>query len=123
MFLLHLWKKMCRLFLSVGKNVSADVLDEYLGSCSDYIGEAKLDIHERNETKLEQHRDGYGFAFLKDDHFEIKRYKEPIFERNPKDELQKMKTDVLFIVSSSFLKCPKYNLIIINFEIYYYMTG
>ena len=87
---------MCRLFLNIGQTVSENVFEEYIVSCSDYVGGVKLDVHERNETKLEQHKDGYGYAFVKDDHFELRRFREPIFERNPSKELMKLKTDVLF---------------------------
>ena len=88
---------MCRLFLNTGRIASKKTLEEYIGSCSDYIGGAKLDVHERNETKLEQHKDGYGYAYVKKDHFEIRRYREPIFQRNPVDEIRKIETDVLFV--------------------------
>ena len=88
---------MCRLFLNVGQIVSKKTLVEYIGSCSDYVGGIKLDVHERNETKLEQHKDGYGYAFIKDGHFEIRRFREPIFEQNPIDKILKLDTNVLFI--------------------------
>ncbi|MCE7741274.1 MAG: hypothetical protein GOP50_02345 [Candidatus Heimdallarchaeota archaeon] len=88
---------MCRLFLRIGKEVNEQVYSEFIGSCSDYVGGAKLDVHERNETKLEQHSDGFGYGYVKDDHFELRRFREPIYERNPVDEWKKIETDVLFI--------------------------
>ncbi len=88
---------MCRLFLNIGRTVSKQAFEEFVGSCSDYVGGVKLDVHERNETKLEQHSDGFGYAFVKDNHFELRRFREPIYERNLVDEWMKMDTEVLFI--------------------------
>ncbi|MCK4973098.1 MAG: hypothetical protein KAS52_07230, partial [Candidatus Heimdallarchaeota archaeon] len=74
---------MCRLFLQIGKNVSSSVYQEFLDACSDYIGEMKKDVHEHNENKLFNHLDGYGYSFIRDDHYEVRRFNEPICERPP----------------------------------------
>ncbi len=88
---------MCRLFLKVGNAVSEKVYSEFIESCSDYVGGKKFDVHERNETKLEQHKDGFGYAYVSNDHFELRKFSEPIFERNPIGDWLKIDTEVLFI--------------------------
>jgi len=88
---------MCRLFLHIGSKITKSALNEYVQSCSDYLGGVKLDVHERNETKLEQHKDGFGYAYINKDHFEIRRFGEPVFERNPIDDWLKLDSEVLFI--------------------------
>ena len=112
---------MCRLFLRIGKNVSENVFSEYIGSCSDYIGGVKLDVHERNETKLDQHRDGFGYAFLNDGHFEIRRYKEPIFERDLTNEWLNLSTEILFIHARQ--ASPNIEVTIKNNHPFYWYNG
>ena len=86
---------MCRLFLQIGQMDTGHAYNEYLASCEDYKGRNKLDVHEKNELKIFDHKDGYGFAFIKNDHFEVRRYSEPIIERNPIADWEKTKTSVL----------------------------
>ncbi len=86
---------MCRLFLQVGKNVSSSVYQEYLDACSDYVGELKKDVHEHNETKLFNHVDGYGYSFIHNDHYEVRRFNESISERPPIPEWEKNQSPIL----------------------------
>jgi len=92
-----------------------------MGSCSDYVGGVKLDVHERNEIKLEQHKDGFGFAYVKNEHFELRRYKESIFERNPIADWMKLDTDVLFIHARQ--ASPKTAVSIKNNHPFYWYNG
>ncbi len=112
---------MCRFFLRIGRNVDSQAYSEYIGSCSDYLGGAKLDVHERNETKLEQHKDGFGYAFVKDNHFEIMRFAEPIFERNPVDDWLKIDKDLLFVHARQ--ASPKIAVNIKNNHPFYWYNG
>ncbi len=86
---------MCRLFLQVGKNVSPTVYQEFLNACSDYVGELKKDVHEHNENKLFNHVDGYGYSFLHNDHYEVRRFNESICERPPIPEWNKLQSPIL----------------------------
>jgi len=88
---------MCRLFLKIGKQVPSIVYDEYISSCADYRGREKLDIHEKNETSFYEHQDGYGYAFIKNEHFEVRRFNESIFTRTPISEWKKIDSNILFV--------------------------
>ena len=56
-----------------------------------------MDIHERNTSSIHEHRDGFGFSTLTKGHFAIARYVEPIFERNPIPEWEKLDTEFLLV--------------------------
>ena len=88
---------MCRMLLQIGKKLSIETYKEYILSCSDYVGQEKKDIHERNLSSVHDHRDGYGFAMLNKGHFALARYIEPIFERNPVSEWEKLDTEYLLV--------------------------
>ena len=88
---------MCRLFLKIGEQVPSNVYDEYIASCSDYKGRVKFDVHENNELSIYDHKDGYGYAYIKDDHFEIRRFNEAIFTRSPLPEWEKIESNILFV--------------------------
>lgn len=86
---------MCRLFFQIGKNVSSSVYQDYLDTCSDYVGEMKKDVHEHNENKLFNHVDGYGYSFMHNDHYEVRRFNESISERPPIPEWEKIQSPIL----------------------------
>ena len=86
---------MCRLFLKIGDIVPVQSYEEYISACEDYKGRDKLDTHELNELKLFDHKDGFGFAFVKNDHFEVRRFSESIIERNPIEDWKKIQTPIL----------------------------
>jgi predicted glutamine amidotransferase len=87
--------EMCRMFLQIGKKLPNLTYMEYIESCADYVGQEKKDIHERNISSFHDHRDGYGFAVLNKGHFALARYIEPIFERDPVSEWEKLQTEFL----------------------------
>ncbi len=89
-------QKMCRFLLQIGEKLSNLAYEEYILACADYDGQAKKDIHERNTSSIHDHRDGYGVSMLNKGHFAIARYIEPIYERNPISEWEKLETDFLF---------------------------
>ncbi|MHA1346951.1 MAG: class II glutamine amidotransferase [Candidatus Heimdallarchaeaceae archaeon] len=86
---------MCRLFLQIGKKVSSSVYQDYLDACSDYIGETKKDVHEHNENRIFDHVDGYGYSYLHNDHYEVRRFNESICERPPIPEWELIQSPIL----------------------------
>ena len=86
---------MCRLFFQIGENIPIQTYEEYIAACEDYKGSGKSDTHELNELKLFCHKDGFGYAYVKQDHFEVRRFSESIVERNPIDDWLRTQTNVL----------------------------
>ena len=87
---------MCRLFLQIGKRVPSAVYHEYIDTCADYVGKLKVDVHEHNENKIFNHFDGYGYSYLFNNHYEVRRFNETICERSPIHEWEKIESPILF---------------------------
>ncbi|MFW9852418.1 MAG: class II glutamine amidotransferase [Candidatus Thorarchaeota archaeon] len=112
---------MCRLFLKIGDQVHSNVYDEYIASCSDYRGREKLDVHEKNELSIYDHQDGYGYAYIKNEHFEIRRFNEAIFSRSPIPNWEKIESNVL--LAHARRASPNIKISVANNHPFYWYNG
>ncbi|MHA1686200.1 MAG: class II glutamine amidotransferase [Candidatus Heimdallarchaeaceae archaeon] len=86
------------MFLEVGGRATECVYRDFVRACEDYIGlKEKADLHELNSDKLLQHNDGFGYAFIQNDHFVICKNKAAIAKIRPIETWMRINSSILLI--------------------------